>query len=100
MSYPPLDRVDPARAWQPWQPDDNQPWSMHWAGHLFRRAAFGGTLDELRQAVKAGPQPTIDRLFAGDAEAKTYETLIADTGPRSPRARTNRGYAAGGSMQF
>jgi uncharacterized protein (DUF1800 family) len=80
MSYPPLDRVDPARAWQPWQPDDNQPWSMRWAGHLFRRAAFGGNLDELQRAVKDGPHATIDRLLAGNPEAKDYEKLIADAG--------------------
>jgi uncharacterized protein (DUF1800 family) len=80
MSLPSLDRVDPGRAWQPWQPDDNQPWSLRWAGHLYRRAAFGGTLAELRQAVKAGPHATVDRLLAGDPEAKGYESLIADTG--------------------
>ena len=80
MSLPSLDRVDPARAWQPWQPDDNQPWSLRWAGHLYRRAAFGGTLAELRQAVKAGPQATIDRLLAGEPEAKNYESMLAETG--------------------
>src|SRR3954454_3978149 len=80
MSLPSLDRVDPSRAWQPWQPDDNQPWSLRWAGHLYRRAAFGATIDELRRAVKEGPQRTLDRLLAGDADAKNYESLIADTG--------------------
>jgi uncharacterized protein (DUF1800 family) len=80
MSLPSLDRVDPVRAWQPWQPDDNQPWSLRWAGHLYRRAAFGATLDELRQAVKDGPKVTLDRLLAGDPDAKQYESLIADTG--------------------
>ena len=28
MGIPSLDRVDPVQAWQPWQPDDNQPWSL------------------------------------------------------------------------
>ncbi len=80
MAVPPLDRVDPARAWQPWQPDDDQPWSVRWAGHLYRRAAFGATLAELRRAVKDGPQVTLDRLLQGDPDAKQYESLIADTG--------------------
>jgi hypothetical protein len=80
MSTPSLDRVDPARAWQPWRPDDDQPWSMRWAGHLFRRAAFGANLDELRRAVKDGSDPTIDRLLAGDPEAKSFEPLLAETG--------------------
>ncbi|HEY1375969.1 MAG TPA: DUF1800 family protein, partial [Gemmataceae bacterium] len=80
MALPPLDRVDPARAWQPWQPDDNQTWSPRWAGHLYRRAAFGATLDELRRAVKDGPQATLDRLLQGDPDAKQYEQLVTDTG--------------------
>jgi uncharacterized protein (DUF1800 family) len=80
MSLPSLDRVDPLQAWQPWQPDDNQPWSLRWAGHLYRRAAFGGTLAELRQAVKDGPHATVDRFLAGDSAAKSFEPLIADAG--------------------
>jgi uncharacterized protein (DUF1800 family) len=80
MSSPPIDRVDPARAWQPWQADDNQPWSARWAGHLLRRAAFGGTLAEVRQVVKDGPHVAVDRLLAGDPAAKDYESLLADTG--------------------
>jgi uncharacterized protein (DUF1800 family) len=80
MSSPPLDRVDPGRAWQPWQPDDNQPWSRRWAGHLLRRAGFGGNLAELRRAVKDGPHATVDRFLAGEPEAKSYESLLADTG--------------------
>jgi uncharacterized protein (DUF1800 family) len=47
---------------------------------LYRRAAFGATHDELRRAVKDGPQITLDRLLAGDAAAKEYEPLIAETG--------------------
>src|SRR5438105_3900554 len=80
MSSPPIDRVDPARAWQPWQPDDNQPWSPRWAGHLLRRAAFGGTLAEVQQAAKDGPHATVDRLLAGEPAAKDYGALLADTG--------------------
>jgi uncharacterized protein (DUF1800 family) len=80
MSTPPIERVDPAQAWQPWQPDDNQPWSPRLAGHLYRRAAFGGTLAEVRQAVKVGPHAAVGRLLAGDPAGKDYETLLADTG--------------------
>jgi uncharacterized protein (DUF1800 family) len=80
MSSPPIDRVDPARAWQPWQPDDNEPWSARWAGHLLRRAAFGGTLTEVRQVVKDGPHVAVDRLLVGDPAAKDYNSLLVDTG--------------------
>src|SRR5438105_2576978 len=80
MSLPSLDRVEPARAWQPWRPDDNQPWSIRWAGHLFHRAAFGGTLDGVRRAVKDGPEATLDRLLGGDPDAKSFDSLLTDTG--------------------
>jgi uncharacterized protein DUF1800 len=77
---PRLDDVNPARAWEPWLPDDNQRFDLRWAGHLYRRAAFGGTLAELRQAVKDGPDATVDRLMKGDPTAASYEPLIAASG--------------------
>src|SRR5712692_1914818 len=67
---PPLDQVDPVKAWQPWEPDAANPWSLKWAGHLYRRAGFGATLAEQRQAVKDGLEATFDRLFRTDAEAE------------------------------
>ena len=77
---PRLDDVNPARAWEPWKPDDNQRFDLRWAGHIYRRAAFGGTLDELRRAVKDGPDATVDRLLKGDPAAESYEPLIAASG--------------------
>ena len=41
---PPIDKVDPARAWQPWEPGAKDPFNLKWAGHLFRRAGFGASL--------------------------------------------------------
>lgn len=79
-ALPPLDRVDPGRAWLPWQPDIHQTWNLRWAGHLYRRAGFGATLPELRQAVKAGHDATLRRFLDGDPHAKSYESLFADTG--------------------
>src|SRR5262249_51697006 len=61
----PLARLDPADAWTPWKADEGNPWSLKWAGHLYRRAGFGGTWAELHQALKVGPQVTIERLLAG-----------------------------------
>jgi uncharacterized protein (DUF1800 family) len=54
---------DPDWAWAAYQPDAARPWNLRWAGHLYRRAAFGGTWDELQTALKAGPQATIDKLL-------------------------------------
>src|SRR5437879_1664407 len=79
----PIRLVPPAeveRAWEPWRPEKGQRFNLRWAGHLYRRAAFGGTLDELRKAVKDGPDAAIDRLVQGDAEAASLEALIATSG--------------------
>ena len=48
-----LDNVDPIQAWEPWTPTDKDPWSLKWAGHLYRRAAFGAPIKDLRFAVDA-----------------------------------------------
>jgi hypothetical protein len=72
--------VNPAEAWQPWAPDAAQQWDLRWAGHLYRRAAFGATLDELRAAVKDGLPATLDRLLQGEPEAGRYASLLSDTG--------------------
>ncbi len=65
-ALPPLDRLDPVREWQAWQPDGRNRFDKKWAGHLYRRAAFGANLDELRQAEKRGLPATLDLLFRGE----------------------------------
>jgi hypothetical protein len=71
----PLDKVDPALAWQPWKPDDKQPWNLQWAGHLYRRAAFGATHAELSDAVKRGLSGTLDVLLKEDKDAEDFYSL-------------------------
>jgi uncharacterized protein (DUF1800 family) len=75
-TLPPLDKVDPAKAWQPWEPTKDDPWNFKWAGHLYRRAAFGATPAELKAAVKKGPKATIDHLMQGEPRAKNLEDFI------------------------
>ncbi|HEV3256022.1 MAG TPA: DUF1800 domain-containing protein [Gemmataceae bacterium] len=79
---PPLDQVDPVKAWQPWEPDAANPWNLKWAGHLYRRAGFGATLAEQRQAVKEGLDATFDRLFRTDAEAEERYQFLSLNGQR------------------
>ncbi|HZT82523.1 MAG TPA: DUF1800 family protein, partial [Gemmataceae bacterium] len=90
---PPLDKVDPATAWQPWQPSDKDPWSLKWAGHLYRRAGFGANLVELRQAVKAGHAATLERVLQGELrgdEAEARHDFLDDLGAKI--ARQNNAY--------
>jgi uncharacterized protein (DUF1800 family) len=77
---PGLDAVNPAEAWQPWEPDARRPWDLKWAGHLYRRAAFGATLDELRAAVNDGLPATLDRMLTGAANLPELDTLLARSG--------------------
>jgi uncharacterized protein (DUF1800 family) len=78
---PPLDKVDPAQAWKPWEPDDKDPWGPKWASHLYRRAAFGANRAELKAAQKDGLAATLDLILKGQAGAdKTYETVLLPAG--------------------
>jgi hypothetical protein len=80
----PLDRVNPDDAWKPWEPTASDPWDLKKAGHLYRRAGFGGSLDELRDAVKKGQVACIDKFLSGDpAINQGWEKLLADLGEKT-----------------
>jgi uncharacterized protein (DUF1800 family) len=82
--------VDPAWAWAPYEPDAQRPWDLPRAGHLYRRAAFGASWDQLRQAIEDGPHRAIDRLLRPDAldadraafhrAEEEYEAAAAESG--------------------
>ncbi len=77
---PPLDRTDPAEAWQPWQPSAADPWGRKWAAHLYRRAAFGAGRAELLEAERLGPQGTLDLLLRGRPGAGELTQTLLDMG--------------------
>jgi hypothetical protein len=76
---PPLDQVDPAQAWEPWQPSATA-WNLKWAGHLYRRAAFGAGLPELREAMRRGLPKTLDLLLDGQPGAAAREQTLGALG--------------------
>ncbi len=49
---------------EPFAPSSSDPWDSAKAGHLLRRAGFGPSRDEVAAAVAAGPDRTVDALFA------------------------------------
>ncbi len=82
---------DPGRAWAPYEPSPQCPWTPARAAHLLRRAGFGPTWPELQRALEDGPGRTVDRLLdpgAGIAAFdKTYDghdTAATATGPAGP----------------
>ncbi len=78
--FSPLDQIDPADAWQPWQPSAANPWGRKWAAHLYRRAAFGSSRDELLEAERLGLQGTLDLLLQGRPHAEEALQTIIDVG--------------------
>jgi uncharacterized protein (DUF1800 family) len=87
----PLAKLDPARAWRPWKPDARQPWDLKWAGHLYRRAAFGATWDELQRARREGPEKTIARLLAGAPGQDEFDQLMDELAPATLPEMENTG---------
>ncbi|GBD34963.1 hypothetical protein HRbin36_00067 [bacterium HR36] len=64
--------LDPQWAWQTYTPDEARPWTLKWAGHLYRRAAFAANWSQLQQALKEGPVKTVDRLLQGSGEQQAF----------------------------
>src|SRR5437879_11377787 len=89
---PPLDRVDPVQAWQPWQPGAADPWNLKWAGHLYRRAAFGATLTELREAVRRGFPSTLDLLIQGQPDASRRQQTLTQVAKQEREISNLRGW--------
>ena len=67
--------TDPQWAWAAYQPDTRRPWNLALAGHLYRRAAFGASWDQLQQALSDGPQRTVDRLLRPQADTAAFNSI-------------------------
>jgi uncharacterized protein (DUF1800 family) len=79
-TLPGLERVDPERAWQAWEPGADQPWNLKWAGHLYRRVGFGATLAELHAALRQGFPATLARLLRGGPQAEERDRFLTSLG--------------------
>lgn len=74
-------RLDPSDAWEPWAPSAHEPWDLRRVGHLRRRAAFGGSWDELQADLSDGPEAAVERLMAGTEGADSFDRLMDSFGP-------------------
>ena len=86
-----LQEIDPDWAWSPLEPNDpSRPWDRRLAAHLFRRAGFGATAEQLRQAVTSDPLSLVQQMIAGAADTTAFDasmqrmatTLLAGGDPR------------------
>ncbi len=83
QTTPPPDRVDPVEAWQPWEPSPKDRFDLKWAGHLYRRAAFGASPAEMTEAVSKGLPATLDLLLKGKPGADALENVFTTVGRRT-----------------
>lgn len=70
--------VDPGWAWAAYEPDAQRPWNLALAAHLYRRAAFAAGWEQLQQALRDGPQRTVDRLLRPDADVEAFNHAYDD----------------------
>ena len=95
LAEPPKD-FDAQWAWARYEPGAKRPWDLRLAGHLFRRAGFGATWDQLQQALRDGPQQSVDKLLkpGGDVAAfnRTYDELESAVDPESESTDSVRGW--------
>lgn len=57
-------QADPTWAWSSFEATAETPWNLRAAAHLYRRAGFGASRTELRSAVDAGVEKTVDDLLS------------------------------------
>ena len=67
--------MDAIEAWQPYEPSSDRPWNHRLAAHLLRRSGFGGSIDEIVAAQKAGPQQAIESIFSKTDDAGIEEDM-------------------------
>jgi len=73
-----LSKIDPRQAWQPFVPDAKRPWNRATAAHLFRRAGFAATWDELTEAIKQEPAELVAQLVRGPKTDEAFERQSRD----------------------
>ncbi len=54
--------INPEKAWEPFEPSAANPWSKRLAAHLYRRAGFGGSINDIVQAQQDGLKSTLEKL--------------------------------------
>jgi uncharacterized protein (DUF1800 family) len=71
-----INGVDPKWAWSPYEPDRERPWDRAAAAHLYRRAGFGASRQQLDEAIRAEPADAIERLLAPGAGTDDFDVQV------------------------
>ena len=65
--------TDPKWAWSTFEPTRQSPWDLKAAAHLFRRAGFAASRNELDEAIQRNPQSVVDDLVAVESESAKFQ---------------------------
>ncbi len=71
--------IDPGWAWAPYEPSAGQQWDLERVAHLYRRAAWGGTWEQLQQALRDGPAASVERLLRGETGQEEFYAVARRT---------------------
>ncbi len=69
--------IDPAWAWSPYEPGQNS-WTRRQAAHLFRRAGFAASSEELDKAITQKPSELVSSLVNNRPETDEYQQEVSD----------------------
>lgn len=67
--------IDPQWAWAPYEPTGDQ-WNHRTAAHLFRRAGFGASVEQIESALKSTPAETVRKLVRERSETSQYQQML------------------------
>jgi uncharacterized protein (DUF1800 family) len=77
-----------------YEPDDDRPWDLRRAGHLFRRAAFAAAWPQLQLALAEGPTRTIDRLLQPEGDVQAFNRRYDEFDASADGSETAEGLQA------
>lgn len=73
-----LSTIDVDWAWSPFDPTPTARWDVRAAAHLYRRAGFATSREQLEVAAAGSPSETVDLLMAVDQEPESFRQGISD----------------------
>ena len=76
-----------------WKPYRSQSWDHRLAAHLFRRATFGGTIEEIDRSVEEGLEATLERIF-DLSRVDEFENEMSSAGRMTGRGESSRNLAS------
>ena len=85
--------VDPHWAWSKWEPNASQNWNVALAAHLYRRAAFGATAQQLQSAVNRDLESALIELFDLNRNTVEFQTASAQLAQSALSAGDSKGLA-------